>query len=49
MSSLLYYALSASKINDIFIITISGKQCSIENLEFIDWAKDMKIKESYIN
>ena len=29
----------------IFIITFSGKQGSITNLEFIDWIKDMKLKE----
>ena len=33
------------KLINIFIIAISGKQCSIENLEFIDRAKDTKLKE----
>ena len=30
---------------NILIITFSGKQGSIVNLEFIDWMKDMKLKE----
>ena len=29
----------------MFIITFYGKQGSIANLEFIDWMKDMKLKE----
>ena len=29
----------------LFIITFSGKQGSIANLEFIDRKKDMKLKE----
>ena len=33
------------KLMNIFIIAISSKQCSIENHEFIDRAKDMKLKE----
>ena len=42
-------AFQHQKLINIFLITFSDKQDSNANLEFIDWIKNMKLKENYIN
>ena len=45
VSSWLFMLYQHQKLINIFLIAFSDKKGSNENLEFIDWIKNMKLKE----